>query len=35
MGLVNLIQNIVGIKKELTLHDKIDKYNYLHLKKDE
>jgi hypothetical protein len=24
---------LVGINKELTLHDKIDKYNYLHLKK--
>lgn len=33
MGLISLVQNILEKKKELTLHDKIDKFNYLHLKK--
>lgn len=40
MGLLNLIQsavdfksNIEVVKKELTLHDKIDKFHYLDLKK--
>lgn len=32
MGLVNLIQNLIGVNKELTLHDKINKVNYLRLK---